>query len=205
MCGNLSRESIKKDWKNEKTYWATDWSHTSCWPCHDPIFITPSWFSVPHGLSLPKRSRPDCWRNELLYRANGKCEDGTSECKTYSPLLRNTMTWPFQSLKNTCWARRIRQPLSQYHSERKFVRTETVRYVLTATRCANVCLCSDVVIAHHLKPHPRIVWPVWWLNGSHCMNGSSFSPSQRTFHFKSSCAKSFESLEVDKWALLSSE
>ena len=28
----------------------------------------PSWFSAPPGLTLPMGSRPDYWRNELLYR-----------------------------------------------------------------------------------------------------------------------------------------
>ena len=62
----LSREGVKKKnkWKDE----TADWSHTSCWPCHDSIFITPSWFSEPPGLALPVGAGPDCWRNELLYR-----------------------------------------------------------------------------------------------------------------------------------------
>ena len=45
------------------------WSHTSCWPCYDPMLISPSWFSAPPGLTLPVGSRPDYWRNGLLYRA----------------------------------------------------------------------------------------------------------------------------------------
>ena len=61
----LSREGIKYNWKDGKA----DEAVTSSWPCHDPIFITPSWFSAPPGLALPIRSRPDYWRNELLYRA----------------------------------------------------------------------------------------------------------------------------------------
>ena len=52
---------------------------------------------------------------------------------------------------------------------------------------------SNAIIAYHFQPHPWIVWPVWWLNGSRCMNGSSSSPSQRAFSFSwkgSSSAKS---------------
>ena len=41
----LSREVVTNDWRDE------NWSHTSCWPCHDPIFITPSWFTAPLGLA----------------------------------------------------------------------------------------------------------------------------------------------------------
>ena len=40
--------------------------------------------------------------------------------------------------------------------------------------------CANVIVACHCQRHPWIVWPVWWLNGSRCMNGSSFSPA---FHF----------------------
>ena len=68
MCGN-SREGVKNEWKDEKTDGAVDWSHTSCWPSYDPIFISPSWFSALPGLTLPIGSRPDYLRNELLYRA----------------------------------------------------------------------------------------------------------------------------------------
>ena len=98
--------------KASKKDGAADCSHTSCWLCHDLIFITPSWFSAPPGLALPMGSRPDYWRNELLHRVTSKdildrnahflCEDGTSWCRTCCPLLRNALTWPFQSLKNTC-------------------------------------------------------------------------------------------------------
>ena len=47
----LSREGVKNEWKDEKTDGAVDWSHTSCWPRHDPIFISPSWFSAPPELT----------------------------------------------------------------------------------------------------------------------------------------------------------
>ena len=49
---------------------AADCSHTSCWPCHDPIFITPSWFTAPPGLSLPMGSTT-LLAKELLYRGGG--------------------------------------------------------------------------------------------------------------------------------------
>ena len=41
----------------------------SDWPCADPIFTTPSWFSASPSLALPTGSLPDNWRNELLHRA----------------------------------------------------------------------------------------------------------------------------------------
>ena len=58
----LSREGVKNEWRDEKTDGAADRSHTSCWPCHDPRFITPSWFSAPPGLALPMGSQPDYWQ-----------------------------------------------------------------------------------------------------------------------------------------------
>ena len=65
----LSRESVRNHWKDEETDGTVDWSHAECWPCHNPIFISPSWSSAPLGLALPMGSRSDFWRNELLYRA----------------------------------------------------------------------------------------------------------------------------------------
>ena len=56
----------KKYWKNEEADAAADWSRTPWWPCS--IFVTPNWFSAPPGLTLLTGSRPDCWRNDLLYR-----------------------------------------------------------------------------------------------------------------------------------------
>ena len=67
----LSRDSVKDDWKDATADGAADFSRTSYWPCDDPIFIAPSWFSAPPGLTLPMGSLPDNWRNELLYRAGG--------------------------------------------------------------------------------------------------------------------------------------
>ena len=64
----LSREGVKNDRRDEQTDGPADWSRTASWPCHDPIFVTPSWFSAPLGLALALGSRPDYWRNELLYR-----------------------------------------------------------------------------------------------------------------------------------------
>ena len=77
-------------------------------PCDDPIFIAPSWFSAPPGLTLPTGAGPIYWRNELLCRIGDiernpgpkralLREDETS-CRTHYPLLRNTTTWPFQNL-----------------------------------------------------------------------------------------------------------
>ena len=66
---SLSRGGVISEWKDEKTDGAVDWRHTSCWPCYCPIFISPSLFSAPLWLTLPVGSRPDYWRNELLYRA----------------------------------------------------------------------------------------------------------------------------------------
>ena len=63
----LSREGVKNDWKDGKADEAVDWSHTSRWPCYDPIFISPR-FNAPPGFTLPTGSRPDYWRNERLYR-----------------------------------------------------------------------------------------------------------------------------------------
>ena len=72
MCGDCLVKNAKNGWRDEKTEsqlkGAADCSHTSCWPCDDPIFIAPSWFSAPPGLTLPVGSRPDYWLNELWYR-----------------------------------------------------------------------------------------------------------------------------------------
>ena len=66
----LSHES-DKEMRDEKTKKqmkdAADGSHASCWLCHDPIFITLSWFTAPRGLTLTMGSRPDYWRKDLLY------------------------------------------------------------------------------------------------------------------------------------------
>ena len=66
-------ESVKNSWSGEgaenQKDGAPDCSYTSCWSCEGPIFTAPSWFSAPPGLTLLMGSRPDCWRDELLYRA----------------------------------------------------------------------------------------------------------------------------------------
>ena len=61
-------------------------------------------------------------RNELLYLADDIEERHPGpkralpsrkrgvQCRTYFPLLRNTMTWPLQSLKNTCESKRFTGP-----------------------------------------------------------------------------------------------
>ena len=55
MCGNCLVRASRKVGRTRKTDGAVDWSHTSssCWPCYDPIFTSPSWFSPPPGLTLP--------------------------------------------------------------------------------------------------------------------------------------------------------
>ena len=63
----LSRDNVENDGRHGKTHVADDWSPTSCWPRHDPTFVTANWLSAPPGLTLPTRSRPDYWRNDLLY------------------------------------------------------------------------------------------------------------------------------------------
>ena len=60
----LSRETVKNDRKDEKTHEAVNWSHTSCWPCFDPIFISPRWFSAPP--KLPCRRKRDQTLGETL-------------------------------------------------------------------------------------------------------------------------------------------
>ena len=36
---HLTRDSVKNDWRDEKTDGAADWSTTSCWLCHDPSLL----------------------------------------------------------------------------------------------------------------------------------------------------------------------
>ena len=78
----LSRDSVRNDWRDAEADRAADYSRTSRWPCDDPIFIAPSWFSAPPGLTLPMGS--------LKTRAS------FARSK-----LRDVMTWPFQKLKIT--------------------------------------------------------------------------------------------------------
>ena len=66
-AGNIERRDEKTE---NQVSGATDCSHSSCWPCHDPIFITSSWFTAPPGLTLTMGSQPNYWRNELLYRGD---------------------------------------------------------------------------------------------------------------------------------------
>ena len=42
---------------------------------------------------------------------------------------------------------------------------------------------SNTFIRYQFKPHPWIMWPVWWLHGSRCTNGSCFSPPQEASLF----------------------
>ena len=60
-----SQTCVGEDFAENQKKGAADQSHTSCWACDDPIFIAPSWFTAPPGLTLPMGSRPDYWRNEL--------------------------------------------------------------------------------------------------------------------------------------------
>ena len=41
-----------------------------------PVFISPSWFIAPLGLTLPTVSRPDFWRKEFLYRGEVTLKPG---------------------------------------------------------------------------------------------------------------------------------
>ena len=68
MCGNCLEKGVRSVSKGGKAEEAADCSLTPSWPRRDPTFIAPSWFSAPPGLALPAGSRPDYWRNELLYR-----------------------------------------------------------------------------------------------------------------------------------------
>ena len=47
---------------------ATDCALPLCWLRHDPVFVAPSWFSAPLGLTLPMGSRPEYWRNKLSHQ-----------------------------------------------------------------------------------------------------------------------------------------
>ena len=100
----LSREGVKNDWRDEQTDGAADWSRTASWPCHDPIFITPSWSSAAPGLAgwLWDRDQTtgetNCCiakviSNDILDRNVRFREDGTFWCKTFCRPLRNVMTW----------------------------------------------------------------------------------------------------------------
>ena len=95
----------------------------------------------------------------LVQNAHSSCDHETSRS-----LLSNVVTWLFQKIEDCLRLKNIREaetswaPLAQW-------------------------LCSNVCIANQLMPHPWIVWPVWWLKGSRCMNGSSFRPSRRTSRF----------------------
>ena len=101
-CVNCLVSSSKNDWTNAKTNRSANHPRTSE-PCDDPIFIAPSWFSAPPGLTLSTGAGPDFWRNELWNREGdiGRNpgpkrallrEEETSWCRThYRPL-------PFQNL-----------------------------------------------------------------------------------------------------------
>ena len=105
----LSRQGVKNECKEEKTDGPVDWSHTSCWPCHDPIFISPSWSSAPPGLTLPMGPRPDYWRNELLYRA------ATSRCSHHVSTEKVEEFTPFCAAASSNRALPTPSCLSEHH------------------------------------------------------------------------------------------
>ena len=85
-------KSTSSDVRQSKTDGAVDRSQTSCWPWYDHIFM---WCSAPRGVTQPVRSRPDFWRNELLYRANDiethpSQKTSTSFAKTGRPNTEHT-------------------------------------------------------------------------------------------------------------------
>ena len=86
--------------------------------------------------------------NEHLIR-----EDAASYCRTYRPLLRNTMTWLFQSLKNTCESKDIHgaeEYVSHGFNDIQNTDLYTVRLSVTSwPPLAVQCLCSIVFIAYH--------------------------------------------------------
>ena len=55
----LSRDSVKNDRRGCKLL------PQVMLACNDPIFIAPSWFSAPPGLTVPTGAGPDYRRNEL--------------------------------------------------------------------------------------------------------------------------------------------
>ena len=140
----LSREGVKSDWRDEKRDGAADGSHTQCWLCFDPIFISPSWFNAQHGLTLHMGSRPDYWRNELLCRA-GDIERHPGS-KTSTSFVRTGRPHPGHTAHHCAtrrrgsfgarrvlasqghsWDRRIRQ----LRSQRIGACCPPVRYVMT--------------------------------------------------------------------------
>ena len=219
ICNNCLEMVAKTHGKMRKAEGAADSSSTSHWPRHDPIFLAPSWFNAPPGLGLPSEAGPDNWRNELLYRGGdierhpgpkrALCEGETSWCRTFCPLLRNATTWPYQNLKNTCESEihgpdtLVSHGLNDIRNARLCARRLSV---MSCPPLAAQCSYSNVFIAYHFQPRPWIVWLVWWLTGSRCSKGSSFSPSQRTLQPEEELERElWDSLEADSWALLISK
>ena len=54
--------------ENDEARRAADSALPLSWSRHEPVFVVPSGFTTPPGLALPMGSRPEYWRNELLYR-----------------------------------------------------------------------------------------------------------------------------------------
>ena len=87
----------------EKT--AADCCHTSCWPCHDPIFYysklvhCAAWT---HSVNQTTGERSCCTVQVTLKEILGQDahflhKDVTSWCRTFCPLLRNAMVWISES------------------------------------------------------------------------------------------------------------
>ena len=108
LLKTLRPDGATKVWRVRKKG-AADYSHTSCWPCDDPIFIAPSWFSALPGLTL-------LWdRDQTAGETNGSIVQVTSKdtpgSKRALPLrgrdvlvqdalpLRNVVMWSFVNFK----------------------------------------------------------------------------------------------------------
>ena len=125
-------------WKDEKADGAVDWSRTACLPRYVPIFISSSWFSAPLVLTLLwNRDKISGETNCCIFRVKSKDilvqsehffrEDGTSICRTYCPLVRNTMTWPFQSSKI----------VKDFHGAEEYVSRSQTRYTNLDIHCCS--------------------------------------------------------------------
>ena len=110
----LSTPSNEQRLRPEKVENSRCWEETknqrdgaSAWPCADPIFITPSWFSAPPRLALLMGSLPDNWRNELRFLR----EDETSLVQDVVPTTAQRYDGPvaefekYESQRHP-WARR---------------------------------------------------------------------------------------------------
>ena len=186
----LPRKGVKNEWKDEQTERAADILPTSNWPRHGPIFIAPSWFNAPLALGLPAGAGLDYCRNESLYRGADieryRGPKRSLPLRGLDVLVQDVLptaahtTWPLQNWKYL--------RVKEIHGP-----DQLVSHDLTNSRNAGLCAlrlsvtswppltaqcsCSNVFTTCHFQPWAWIVWVVWWLNGSRCTNGSSFSPS----------------------------